>query len=149
MPKTHLRRIAFDPDEAWLPWRPTANDPWGSKWAAHLYRRATFGPSPEEIEEAKRIGVQGTLDLLLQGKPDQEDWRKTLDDVGRVAAEMDEDGGDLRGSQRGIHKPVDADGDHPHDGDRQHHLKKRETAFGMATPLLLPEWLMALRQHKN
>jgi len=97
MPMTRLRQIAFDPDEAWLPWRPTANDPWGSKWAAHLYRRATFGPSPEEIEEAKRIGVQGTLDLLLQGKPDQEDWRKTLDDVGRVAAEMDEDGGDLRG----------------------------------------------------
>ena len=41
----------IDPARAWQPWHPTAEDPWGPKWAAHLYRRAGFGASREEILE--------------------------------------------------------------------------------------------------
>ena len=59
----------IDPAEAWQPWQPTADDPWGRKWAAHLYRRAGFGPSRAELLEAERLGLQGTLDLLLKGGP--------------------------------------------------------------------------------
>ncbi len=40
-----------DPALAWQPWRPSAGDPWGRKWAAHLYRRAAFGPSRADLVE--------------------------------------------------------------------------------------------------
>ena len=49
----------IDPAEAWQPWQPSAADPWGRKWAAHLYRRAAFGPSREDLLEAERLGLAG------------------------------------------------------------------------------------------
>ena len=67
-----------DPALAWQPWQPTADDPWGRKWAAHLYRRAAFGPSREDLLEAERLGFEGTLDLLLRGRPDAEEVEETL-----------------------------------------------------------------------
>jgi hypothetical protein len=94
---THSTPDRIDPAEAWQPWQPTAADPWGRKWAAHLYRRAAFGPSREELLEAERLGPQGTLDLLFRGRPDADEVAETLADVGRIAAERDEDGEQLRG----------------------------------------------------
>src|SRR5262245_23371636 len=87
----------IDPAEAWQPWRPTPDDPWGRKWAAHLYRRAAFGPNREDLLEADRLGPEGTLDLLLRGRPHADELRETLADVGRVAAARDDGGRQLRG----------------------------------------------------
>jgi hypothetical protein len=87
----------IDPTEAWQPWRPCATDSWGPKWAAHLYRRAGFGPSREDLVEAERLGPEGTLDLLLRGRPEAEEVLETLADVGRIAAESDDHGDQLRG----------------------------------------------------
>jgi uncharacterized protein (DUF1800 family) len=87
----------IDPTEAWQPWRPSPADPWGRKWAAHLYRRAAFGPSRADLLEAERLGPQGTLELLLRGKPQAEETRETLADVGRLAAARDDGGEQLRG----------------------------------------------------
>src|SRR5262245_55104873 len=85
----------IDPAEAWQSWRPTPADPWGRKWAAHLYRRAAFGASRADLLEAERLGPDGTLDLLMHGRSDADDMLATLADVGRVAADQ---GGDaLRG----------------------------------------------------
>src|SRR5581483_5165374 len=75
----------MDPAEAWQPWQPSARDPWDRKWAAHLYRRAGFGASREELLEAERLGPQGTLDLLMRGRPQAQEVLETLIDVGRVA----------------------------------------------------------------
>src|SRR5579883_2498033 len=75
----------IDPSEAWKPWQPSSADPWGRKWAAHLYRRAAFGPSRVDLLESERLGFQGTLALLLQGKPREEYWEQTLADAGRIA----------------------------------------------------------------
>ncbi len=86
-----------DPDEAWRPWRPTASDPWGPKWAAHLYRRAAFGPSPAELAEAIRLGPDQALDRLLNAPPGDDELTATLLDVGRIAAERDDGGEGLRG----------------------------------------------------
>jgi uncharacterized protein (DUF1800 family) len=86
----------INPEEAWQPWRPTSADPWGRKWAAHLYRRAAFGPSRADLIEAERLGPQGTLDLLLGGRPQAEELRETLIDVGRIAADRDNAGEQLR-----------------------------------------------------
>ncbi len=87
----------IDPAEAWQPWQPTAADPWGRKWAAHLYRRAAFGANREDLREAECLGIQGTLDLLFQGKPYATEILETLIDVGRIAADDDEEGDQLRG----------------------------------------------------
>jgi uncharacterized protein (DUF1800 family) len=92
---TPLDRI--DPAQAWQPWQPTAADPWGTKWAAHLFRRAAFGASREELHEALHQGPEATLDRLLQGSPQAEELAQTLTDVGRIAAERDDNGDELRG----------------------------------------------------
>jgi hypothetical protein len=86
----------IDPAEAWQPWQPTSADPWDRKWAAHFYRRAAFGPSREDLLEAMRLGPQGTLDLLLHGRPHAAELVEPLVDAGRVAAEC-EDGGEQLG----------------------------------------------------
>jgi hypothetical protein len=87
----------IDPADAWRPWQPSAADPWGRKWAAHLYRRAAFGPSRADLIEAERLGPEGSLDLLLRGRPGAADMQETLVDVGRVAAARDDAGQQLRG----------------------------------------------------
>jgi uncharacterized protein (DUF1800 family) len=55
----------LDPAAQWAPWRPAAADPWSAKWAAHLYRRAAFGPTRDELREAVAAGLDATLDKLL------------------------------------------------------------------------------------
>src|SRR5260221_14697293 len=90
-----LRPLAqLAPAAAWQPWRPSAADPWGRKWAAHLYRRAAFGPSREDLLDAERLGLEGTLDLLFRGKPQAAEVLETLADVGRIAASRDDGDGD-------------------------------------------------------
>jgi len=32
-----------DPEQAWQAWEPEPRDPWNSRWAGHLFRRAAFG----------------------------------------------------------------------------------------------------------
>ena len=87
----------LDAADAWRPWAPTAADPWGRKWAAHLYRRAAFGATRADLLEAERLGPDATLDLLVRGRPNAADLLPTLTDVGRVAAERDDAGAQLRG----------------------------------------------------
>jgi uncharacterized protein (DUF1800 family) len=87
----------IDPVEAWQPWQPSSADPWGRKWAAHLYRRAAFGASREELLAAERLGPQGTLDVLFRGNPRADEIVETLNDVGRIAAARDDGGTQLVG----------------------------------------------------
>jgi hypothetical protein len=97
MTATLLPLHRIDPTEAWQPWRPSPADPWSRKWAAHLYRRAAFGPSRGDLVEAERLGPEGTLDLLLRGRPNAEHLQKDLTDIGRIAASRDDLGEQLRG----------------------------------------------------
>jgi hypothetical protein len=81
----------LDPVEAWQPWAPSPQDPWNLKWAGHLYRRAGFGGSPAELNEAVSKGFPATLDLLLKGKPNADALEKMLITVGQRAAERGND----------------------------------------------------------
>jgi uncharacterized protein (DUF1800 family) len=85
-----------NPTEAWQPWQPTPADPWNRKWAAHLFRRATFGPSRRDLIDAERDGLQATLDRIFHGAPHALERRQTLEDIGRVAADRDDGGDQLR-----------------------------------------------------
>jgi uncharacterized protein (DUF1800 family) len=86
-----------DPEAAWQPWQPCAGDPWGRKWAAHLFRRAAFGASRDDLLEAERLGPRATLELLLKGRPDAALVLPALIDAGRIAADRDDGGNQLRG----------------------------------------------------
>src|SRR5688572_22885032 len=55
----------IDPAWAWAAYEPSADTPWTRKLAAHLYRRAGFGPRWEELSEAERKGPAATIDKLL------------------------------------------------------------------------------------
>jgi uncharacterized protein (DUF1800 family) len=59
----------IDPERAWQPWQPSPADPWGLKWAGHLYRRAAFGGNLSELRRAVAAGPAATIDLLLKGEP--------------------------------------------------------------------------------
>jgi uncharacterized protein (DUF1800 family) len=58
-----------DPQQAWQPWVPDDQQPWDAKWVAHFYRRAGFGGSVAEIEQAVKEGFPATLERLLNGSP--------------------------------------------------------------------------------
>lgn len=60
----------LDPRSAWAPYRPTDASPWDLKKAGHLYRRAAFGASWDELQEAVRNGPERTITALLQGRAD-------------------------------------------------------------------------------
>lgn len=42
----------IDPEWAWSPYEPDAATPWTRSLAAHLYRRATFGATRQQLDEA-------------------------------------------------------------------------------------------------
>ncbi len=97
MAETFRTLDQVEPAQAWQPWQPCAGDPWDRKWAAHLYRRAAFGCSREDLLEAEHLGLEGTLDLLFSGRPRPDELDETLVDVGRIAAAHDDAGEQLRG----------------------------------------------------
>ncbi len=85
----------LDPTETWLPWAPTAAQPFDLKWAGHLYRRAAFGASLTELRAAVQRGLPATLDLLLNGQPGAAAREQFLVDLGEKMIREDE-GGTLR-----------------------------------------------------
>ena len=62
----HAATLAdLSPDEAWLPFEPSAAQPFDRRLAAHLYRRAGFAASSRELDEAVKLGPQATVKQLL------------------------------------------------------------------------------------
>ena len=54
----------LDPAWAWATYEPDAARPWSRALAAHLYRRAGFGATPAELDEALKAGAVATVDRL-------------------------------------------------------------------------------------
>jgi uncharacterized protein (DUF1800 family) len=59
-----------DPAWAWARYEPDAGRPWNARLAAHLLRRAGFGPNQSEIDQATSDGPQKTVDRLLKPNGD-------------------------------------------------------------------------------
>lgn len=59
-----------DVEWAWSKFEPAADRPWSLTLAAHLFRRASFGATWAELQQACHVGLSGTLDQLMAGGPE-------------------------------------------------------------------------------
>ena len=92
----------IDPQSAWAPFQPSADQPFDEALAAHLYRRAGFGGSTAELKEAAALGPQGAAEKLLNAG-ESEDDRTTAEHL--VAAALA--GGDVQnGAAAWLHRLV-------------------------------------------
>src|SRR5688572_14871643 len=67
----------IDPKTAWAPFTPAANDPWDAAKVGHLYRRAAFGATADELARGVADGHAKTLDRVLSGERESEDFLRT------------------------------------------------------------------------
>ena len=63
----------------WDPYRPSPENPWDRKKVGHLYRRAGFGATMAELEAGVNAGFEKTLEAVLTGKPESEEFTRTSD----------------------------------------------------------------------
>jgi uncharacterized protein (DUF1800 family) len=61
-----LNQKPLPPEEAWLPFEPTAAQPFGRREAAHLYRRAGFGANSRELDETVKLGPKEAAKKLVE-----------------------------------------------------------------------------------
>jgi uncharacterized protein (DUF1800 family) len=71
--------MGSDMRNAWDPYRPTAENPWDLRKVGHLYRRAAFGATWEELQAGLADGPGKTLDRVLNGRPESDDFTRTSD----------------------------------------------------------------------
>ena len=59
-----------DPAWAWSAYKPDAQRPWNLAQAGHLYRRAAFGATWDQLQQALSNGPQRIIDKLLRPQAD-------------------------------------------------------------------------------
>jgi uncharacterized protein (DUF1800 family) len=69
----------IDATWAWSPYQLTSPGGWSRRLAAHLYRRAGFGASSAELDEALKLGPAATVNRLFNplSTPDTEEFEQT------------------------------------------------------------------------
>lgn len=80
---------SLDPTWAWAAYVPDAKRPWDLRLAGHLYRRAAFGASWAQIQQALRDGPARTVDGLLRPASDVSAFDRTLDEYESAAIDPD------------------------------------------------------------
>jgi uncharacterized protein (DUF1800 family) len=58
----------IDPRRAWDRYTPDAGNPWDLRKVGHLYRRAAFGATWDELHEGVQLGPDKLVDRLLKGR---------------------------------------------------------------------------------
>ncbi len=69
-----------DPARAWAPYEPDAARPWNLCRAGHLYRRAAFGATWDELQRAVRDGPAQSIDRLLRPGADAAAFNRDCDE---------------------------------------------------------------------
>lgn len=82
-----LQPPALDPSWAWQPYQPDAARPWNLKWAGHLYRRAAFGASWSELQQALQDGPAKTVQRLLGGAGKHDAFDREMNDLAASIAQ--------------------------------------------------------------
>jgi uncharacterized protein (DUF1800 family) len=62
---------------AWHEYTPSSTNPWTLQKAGHLYRRAAFGATHAQLEQAVKDGPKATITKLLKGEPESADYTDT------------------------------------------------------------------------
>jgi len=75
-----------DPDWAWAPYEPSDERPWDLPRAGHLFRRAGFGATWNELKQALDDGPQRTVDRLLRPNKDVDSFNRTYDEYDAAVA---------------------------------------------------------------
>ncbi|MHC4694372.1 MAG: DUF1800 domain-containing protein [Planctomycetota bacterium] len=75
-----------DPAWAWAAYEPDAKLPWTLPQAGHLYRRAAFGATWDQLQQALSDGPQRTIDKLLRPQADITAFNRTYDEYETSAA---------------------------------------------------------------
>ncbi len=78
-----------DPIWAWAPFVPDASRPWDLRKAGHLFRRAAFGATWGQLEQALSAGPAGTVDRLLRPEGDVLAFDRTFDEYEAAAIDPD------------------------------------------------------------
>lgn len=78
-----------DPSWAWAEYEPDTERPWNLAQAGHLYRRAAFGASWDQLQQALSDGPQRTIDKLLRPQADMTAFNRTYDDYETSAVSVD------------------------------------------------------------
>jgi uncharacterized protein (DUF1800 family) len=63
----------------WAEYTPTDANPWDLKKAGHLFRRAAFGATHAELQQAHKDGPKKAIDRLLKGNEQPADFDTTSD----------------------------------------------------------------------
>ncbi len=58
----------IDPDWAWAEYSPSAQSPWDTRMAAHLFRRAGFGATDQELKAAVEQRPSELVDSLMSAR---------------------------------------------------------------------------------
>jgi len=75
-----------DPAWAWAPFEPSAAQPWDLRQAGHLYRRAAFGATRAQLDQALAAGPQRAIDALLEPAADVAAFNRSADTYEAAAA---------------------------------------------------------------
>ena len=79
-----------DPHWAWAAYEPDADRPWNLARAGHLYRRAAFGASWEQLQQALSDGPQRTIDKLLKPQAEAVEFNRTYDEYEAATGSVDQ-----------------------------------------------------------
>lgn len=75
-----------DPTWAWARYEPAASQPWDLRQAGHLFRRAAFGATWEQLQQARGDGPQRTIDRMLKPEADAAQFDRTFDAFATAAS---------------------------------------------------------------
>ena len=79
-----------DPGWAWAQYEPDAERPWNLARAGHLYRRAAFGASWDQLTQSVSDGPRRTIDKLLRPQADVEAFNLACDAYETSAGSVDD-----------------------------------------------------------
>ena len=79
-----------DPRWAWAAYEPDQDRPWNLAQAGHLYRRAAFGASWEQLQQALTDGPQRTIDKLLRPQAEATQFNRTYNGYEAATGSVDQ-----------------------------------------------------------
>lgn len=77
-------KSAMDPQWAWAPFEPTQEMVWNHSLAAHLFRRAGFGATAAELNEAVVLSPREVVRELVQESDESPSFRSSADTLART-----------------------------------------------------------------